>query len=134
MSNLTVKLEGPEVQEFISKRNAQRLHEVNKINEGNNMGLIRRVGESEFIDDLLRDDYAHWSVAEARALYEYYNEVSDCFENGLEIDRTMVRCEWSSYKNFDEVLEVYDFKYSMDSLMDMTQAIILDDSILIQDF
>jgi hypothetical protein len=134
MSNLTVKLEGPEVQEFISKRNAQRLHEVNKINEGNNMGLIRRVGESEFVDDLLRDDYAHWSVAEARALYEYYNEVSDCFENGLEIDRVMVRCEWSSYKNFDEVLEVYDFKYSMDSLMDMTQAIILDDSILIQDF
>jgi len=134
MSNLNIKLEGKDKENYISQRNTDNLHKVNKINEVNSVGLIRRVGESEFIDDLLRDDYAHWSVAEARALYNYYDELSDCMESGLEIDRVMVRCEWSSYKNFDEILEVYDFNYSMDSLMDMTQVIILDDSILIQDF
>ena len=104
------------------------------INRESKLGLIRTVSESEFIDDLIGDDYAHWTIDEARALYNYYDELSDCMESGLEIDRVMVRCEWSSYKNFDEILEVYDFNYSMDSLMDMTQVIILDDSILIQDF
>lgn len=95
--------------------------------------LIRRIGESEFIDDLMKDDYAHWTIAEARALYEYYNEVSDCMDSGLEIDRTMVRCEWSSYKNFDEIMEAYGLD-SIEEVEDNTQVIILDDSILIQDF
>ena len=133
MSELTVKLEGQEVQEYINKRNAERLNEVNKINEENSVGLIRRIGESEFIDDLMKDEYAHWSVAEARALYNYYDEVSDCMESGLEIDRTMVRCEWSSYKNFDEIMEAYGLD-SIEEVEDNTQVIILDDSILIQDF
>lgn len=123
MSNLTVELTGTEREEYIKNRAVQP----------ESLGLIRRVGESEFIDDLLRDDYAHWSVAEARALYEYYNEVSDCFEEGLEIDRVMVRCEWSSYKNFDEIMQAYDLD-SLEELEDNTQVIILDDSILIQDF
>ena len=102
------------------------------------MGLIRRIGESEFVDDLMKDDYAHWSVAEARALYEYYDELSDMVDDvellkSIEIDRVMVRCEWSSYKNFDEIMQAYDLD-SIEELEDNTQVIILDDSILIQDF
>jgi len=97
------------------------------------MGLIRSVGEQEFINDLIRDDYAHWTINEARALYEYYDELSDCFENGLEIDRTMVRCEWSSYKSFNDILEAYGLD-SIQELEDRTTMIQLEDSILIQDF
>tara|TARA_R110000822_G_scaffold309798_1_gene440263 strand:+ start:43 stop:336 length:294 start_codon:yes stop_codon:yes gene_type:complete len=97
------------------------------------MALIKTVYETDFIDDLMRDDYAHWSVDEARALYNYYDEVSDCMESGLEIDKTMVRCEWSSYKNFEEILEAYSLD-SIEEIEDNTQMIVLKDSILIQDF
>ena len=127
MSNLTVELTGKEREEYIRNRQIQEYCEPERL------GLIRRVGESEFVNDLMRDDYAHWTVEEARALYEYYDEVSDCFENGLEIDRTMVRCEWSSYESFAEILEAY----SLDSIQEIeenTQMIQLDKSILIQDF
>lgn len=100
------------------------------------MAIKTTVYETDFVQMLMGDDYAHWTVEEARALYAYYDELSDDMGEDLEISRVDVRCEWSSYKDFNAIKEAYSNTEleSVDDLRELKTVIELDTSILMGEF
>ena len=38
------------------------------------MSIIQTVNKSQFIDNLLADDYASWTYEDAEALFDYYED------------------------------------------------------------
>ena len=41
------------------------------------MSIIQTVNKSQFIDNLLADDYASWTYEDAEALFDYYEAYSE---------------------------------------------------------
>ena len=90
------------------------------------MAIINTVTESQFIDDLLGDDYASWSYDEAAALFDYHWQLSEDIGEDIELDRVAIRCEWEKAQDIDEVIEIYSEVNSLDDLYDHTQVIELE--------
>ena len=62
MSNLTIALEGKELENYISDRKAKKEEEaIRKESQNNILGIIQRVTEYDFINDLMSDNYSNWS-------------------------------------------------------------------------
>ena len=55
------------------------------------MSIIQTVNKSQFIDNLLGDDYASWTYEEAEALFDYYEDYSDSTGEDVELDRALVK-------------------------------------------
>ena len=87
------------------------------------MSIIQTVNKSQFIDNLLADDYASWTYEDAGALYDYYEDFSDDTGEDVELDRVALRCEWTRADSIDEVIEDYDDIESLEDLQDNTQVI-----------
>ena len=87
------------------------------------MSIIQTVTKSQFIDNLLADDYASWTYEDAGALYDYYEQYSDDTGEDVELDRVALRCEWTRADSIDEVIEEYDDIESLEDLEDNTQVI-----------
>lgn len=87
------------------------------------MSIIQTVNKSQFIDNLLADDYASWTYEDAGALYDYYEQYSDDTDEDVELDRVALRCEWTRADSIDEVIEEYDDIESLEDLQDETQVI-----------
>ena len=87
------------------------------------MSIIQTVNKSQFIDNLLADDYASWTYEDAEALYDYYEQFSDDMGEDIELDRVALRCEWTRADSIDEVIEEYDDINSLEDLQDQTQVI-----------
>ena len=87
------------------------------------MSIIQTVTKSQFIDNLLADDYASWTYEDAGALYDYYEDFSDDTGEDVELDRVALRCEWTRADSIDEVIEDYDDIESLEDLQDNTQVI-----------
>ena len=87
------------------------------------MSIIQTVNKSQFIDNLLADDYASWTYEDAGALYDYYEDFSDDTGEDVELDRVALRCEWTRADSIDEVIEEYDDIESLEDLQDETQVI-----------
>ena len=87
------------------------------------MSIIQTVNKSQFIDNLLADDYASWTYEDAEALYDYYEQYSDDTGEDVELDRVALRCEWTRADSIDEVIEEYDDIESLEDLQDETQVI-----------
>ena len=87
------------------------------------MSIIQTVNKSQFIDNLLADDYASWTYEDAGALYDYYEQYSDDTGEDVELDRVALRCEWTRADSIDEVIEEYDDIESLEDLQDETQVI-----------
>ena len=87
------------------------------------MSIIQTVNKSQFIDNLLADDYASWTIEDAGALFDYYEQFSDDTGEDVELDRVALRCEWTRADSIDEVIEEYDDIESMEDLEDRTQVI-----------
>ena len=87
------------------------------------MSIIQTVNKSQFIDNLLADDYASWTYEDAGALFDYYEQFSDDTGEDVELDRVALRCEWTRADSIDEVIEEYDDIESMEDLEDRTQVI-----------
>lgn len=87
------------------------------------MAIITTVNETQFIDTLLSDDYASWTYEDAKALYEYYEDLSeDCGED-IELDRVALRCEWTRADSIDEVIEERDDIEDLEDLQLRTNVI-----------
>ena len=87
------------------------------------MSIIQTVNKSQFIDNLLADDYASWTIEDAGALFDYYEQFSDDMGEDVELDRVALRCEWTRADSIDEVIEEYDDINSLEDLQDQTQVI-----------
>ena len=87
------------------------------------MSIIQTVNKSQFIDNLLADDYASWTYEDAGALFDYYEQFSDDMGEDVELDRVALRCEWTRADSIDEVIEDYDDINSLEDLQDQTQVI-----------
>ena len=85
--------------------------------------IIKTLNKNEFIDDLLRDDYAGWTYEDAEALYDYHEQLSEDIGEDIELDRVAIRCEWDRAIDIDEVIEIYSEVNSLDDLYDHTTVI-----------
>tara|TARA_R100000234_G_C4977403_1_gene169119 strand:+ start:403 stop:729 length:327 start_codon:yes stop_codon:yes gene_type:complete len=85
--------------------------------------MIRQVSNSEFIDDLFKDDYANWSYEGADALYEFLTELEEDMGEQIEFDRVALRCEYSEYENLEDILSQYDNINTLEDLKENTIVI-----------
>ena len=96
------------------------------------MSIIQTVNKSQFIDNLLGDDYASWTYEEAEALFDYYEDYSDSTGEDVELDRVALRCEWTRADSIGEVMEDYDYINGMEDLVDNSFEVIeLDNGVLL---
>lgn len=70
------------------------------------------VNEYRFTDVLRADEYAGWSYGATKALYDYYEQLSEDIGEDIELDRVAIRCEWTEY---DSALDAYKQHYGDDS-------------------
>ena len=91
---------------------------------------------NEVIDALLEDTHASWTVEEARALTEYYEQLEEDLGEPIALDIVAIRCEWAcntlegiieDYNILDEIqLETKDEQ--LEWLQDNTQVIQLSNN------
>ena len=96
--------------------------------------MIKQVYEYEFIDTLIRDEYASFTYNGAYALYEYLTNLEEDIGQEIQFDHVAIRCDYSEYKTLDEILNQYDKIDTLDELMDHTTVIDFDGGFIIQDF
>lgn len=70
------------------------------------------VNEYRFTDVLLSDEYASWSYGATKALFDYYEQLSEDICEDIELDRVAIRCEWTEYES---VAQAYREHYGDDS-------------------
>ena len=85
--------------------------------------MIKTINESEFIDSLLKDDYASWTYDGARALYEYLTDLEEDIGEQIKFDRVALRCDFSEYNNLEEILSQYDGIDTLEDLQDNTTVV-----------
>ena len=62
---------------------------------------------NEAIEALLADTNASWTVEEARALVEYYEELEEATGEPIESDVVAIRCDWSC-DTLEGIIEDYN--------------------------
>ncbi len=87
------------------------------------------INKSQFIDALLKDEYAGWSYSQAETLFNYYSDLEEIIGEEIELDVTTIRCEWNA--SSIETLGTA----TIDALRQLTTILIVDDqTILIQNY
>ena len=67
------------------------------------------VNDCRFTDVLLADEYAGWSYGAAKALFDYYEQLSEDIGEDIELDRVAIRCDWTEYNDELEAARLYGF-------------------------
>jgi hypothetical protein len=70
------------------------------------MTIKTEINESQFINALCNDQYAAWSRCAARALFDWYTELSECTGEEIDFDPIAIRCDWSEY-HIQEIWDTY---------------------------
>jgi hypothetical protein len=70
--------------------------------------IIKTLTTEEMMHDLICDEYAHWSPQGARALVEYWEDLSEDIGEDLEWDRAEMRCSFSEFTSWDDVCCSYE--------------------------
>jgi hypothetical protein len=98
--------------------------------------MKQTITESQFIDAIVGDEYNSMSYEGAKALFEYLEQYEQDCDEDIEFDRVAIRCEFSEYKNLEEVLSEYDNIKSLSDLYDHTTVIEVpnSDKLIIQQF
>jgi hypothetical protein len=65
------------------------------------------VNESRFTDVLMFDEYAGWTYGAIKALYDYYEQLSEDIGEDIELDPVAIRCEWTEYDSAWDAMEEY---------------------------
>jgi len=78
--------------------------------------LYQTLTTFEMVDHLTSDEFANWSSQGAEALIEYLEELSDDIGENIEFNRIDLRCEYSEYKNLEELKEEYSHS-DLDEIM-----------------
>jgi hypothetical protein len=80
------------------------------------MSIKETVNEYRFSEVLRADEYAAWSYGATKALYDYYDQLSEDIGEDIELDPVAIRCEWNEYPNVAEVYDNYSEKENSDEL------------------
>ena len=72
------------------------------------------VDEYRFEEVLRFDEYASWSRGAIRALFDYYEQLSEEIEEDIELDPVAIRCEWSEYSDIFEAVYSYNQTFGED--------------------
>ena len=97
--------------------------------------MIETVNEYRFIDAFMRIRPDNFTRSGLQALYDYFIQLEDDIGEQIELDVIAICCEFSQYKDLQEISEAYDRDFNdSEDLSDYTQVIDFDDGIIIQDF
>ena len=74
------------------------------------MAIVKSINEWEFIEEFKNANRENnFSREGLFALYEWYEELSECYEdNNYELDVIAICCEWSELTN-DDLISDYDY-------------------------
>tara|TARA_R100000353_G_scaffold2812_2_gene4225 strand:- start:141 stop:452 length:312 start_codon:yes stop_codon:yes gene_type:complete len=89
--------------------------------------MKKLVYEHEFINDLLSDDYASFSLEAAKELYEYLTDWEEDTGEVYDFDIVAIRCEWSEHESLEKCLEQYDDINTIEELCDHTTVLKIHD-------
>lgn len=74
------------------------------------------VNEYRFTEVLRKDEYASWTYGATKALFGYYEQLSDDLGEDIELDPVAIRCKWNEYANVAEVYDNYSEKENSEEL------------------
>ena len=95
--------------------------------------IIKTLSIEEMMHDLICDEYAHWTPQGARALAEYWEELSEDIGEDLEWDRAEMRCSFSEFTSWDDVCCSYEM--DEEEVREQTTVIECDNGhIILQEF
>lgn len=83
------------------------------------------VNEYRFTDVLLKDEYASWSYGATKALFDYYEQLSDDIGEDIELDPVAIRCEWNEYATILDA--VYAYNEDFDTVADTDDGDAIED-------
>ena len=98
--------------------------------------MYQTINFSQFCDAFEKMDRKdNFTYEGKKALFEYLERYEEDLDEKIEFDVVALCCEYSEYKNLDELKENYSDIETMQDLEDHTSVIMIDDeSFLIQDF
>ena len=85
------------------------------------------ITESQFVDEIVGDEFNNMSYEGARALYEYLEGMEDGGEE-MTFCRVEIRCQYTEYESIKEALENYDDIKTLADLKNRTIVIEIPDS------
>ena len=85
--------------------------------------MRQEITESQFVDEIVGDEYNSMSYEGARALYEYLEEMEDNGGEEMSFCKADIRCQYTEYENIEEVQEDYDDIKTLADLKDRTVVI-----------
>jgi|TARA_B100000315_G_scaffold5360_1_gene5334 hypothetical protein len=85
--------------------------------------MRQEITESQFVDEIVGDEYNSMSYEGARALYEYLEELKDNGGEEMSFCKADIRCQYTEYENIEEVQEDYDDIRTLADLKDRTVVI-----------
>ena len=75
------------------------------------MAIVMTIYKGDFVERLVADKNASWSVEGAEVLFDYLDEVSDDTREPIEFDLVGLRCDYSE-DTVDDLIDQYDIDVS----------------------
>lgn len=95
--------------------------------------IYEEVNQSHFIDAFKSIRPDNFSYEGLKALYEYFDEISE--DQNIELDVIAICCDFTEYKNFEEIKKDYSDIESIDDLLGQTTLIpVGDQGYIVQGF
>ena len=94
--------------------------------------IIKTLSTEEMINDLICDEYAGWTPQGARALAEYWEQLSDDLGEDIQWDRVAMRCEFTEFTSWDSICGSYEL--DEEEIREQTTVIEFDGGIILQEF
>lgn len=89
--------------------------------------IYETVTEEHFINALQKIRPDNYSYEGLKALYEYFNNLSEDTGQDLYFDEIAICCDFTEYKNFEEIKNDYSDISSIDDLLGQTTLIPVGD-------
>ena len=98
--------------------------------------MIKTINEYEFVNefqnsDTYKDNFTYDALT---ALFDYLEEYEDSIGEKIEFDMVALCCEWSEYKNLEELQKDYTDVKTPEELKEKTQVIEFEGGLLVREF
>ena len=94
--------------------------------------MIDTITKYQFSDEMVKHGFSYDG---STALFNYLEQLENDCDIKIEFDPIAIRCEWSEYKDLEELNEDYSHDYDFEGLCGDTQVIkVGEEGIIIQAF
>ena len=137
MSDLTVALEGKELEEYIAKRFGKKEHEnyMNQIRlnrekqmQTTTLGIVDTLTRFRFVDEFQKIRPDNFSYEGLHALFDYFDNLSHDIRQPIEFDPIAICCDFREYESFKQFQEEYPDIEDVEDLERHTTVIPIEDS------